>query len=117
VTPGYESVSLVDRTVTRFPQTYDELMRLDLIAGLDVAGRLLRRHGGDGQGFCGGGGSLLLTGGYYAYGGTFEGSPLEPLLPVELGGAFSLAKASPAQTMEVTEEGRKILVIFRAARR
>ena len=87
VTPGYESVSLVDRTLTRFPQTYDELMRLDLIAGLDVRGDCFGDTAVMVKDFVEAGGSLLLTGGYYAYGDTFKESPLEPLLPVELGGS------------------------------
>jgi hypothetical protein len=92
-----------------FPSTLGELLTYDVVVLADIPqdpfteGK--RQLLAD---YVNSGGGLLVLGGFYTGGaGKWEGSPLEALLPVQLGGLFDLTPSG--QALAVTDTGAKRL--------
>ncbi|HEY3416909.1 MAG TPA: glutamine amidotransferase, partial [Armatimonadota bacterium] len=97
--------------VTYFPSTVEELLGYDVVILADIPQDPLtpdkRQMLTD---FVKWGGGLLTLGGTYMYGsGNWRDSPLEPLLPVQIGGVFDLAPGAGDARLALTATGTKRL--------
>ncbi len=90
--------------VEKFPGTYDELFRYDLVVLSDVNYKALGDIGMEMLcDYVHEGGSLLVVGGPYAYGnGEFGGSRFLDVLPVHLSGPFDLKWAGKGRSWRLT---------------
>ncbi len=101
----------IGHRVSWFPATMDELLGFDVVVMSDFPQDPLtpdmRRMLAE---FVQKGGGLLVLGGTYAYGaGAWAESPIEPLLPVQIGGLFDLRKLTKDPPLHLTEEGASAL--------
>lgn len=101
----------IGHRISYFPSTMEELLSYDVVVLADVPQDPLtldkRQQLAD---YVKLGGGLLVLGGPYAYGGgAWKGSPLEPLLPVAIGGTFDLRPSEGDAQLTLTPIGLKRL--------
>ncbi|MHB9026374.1 MAG: glutamine amidotransferase [Armatimonadota bacterium] len=111
---GYSWKYWAGHFITYFPSTVEELLGYDVVILADIPQDPLtpdkRQLLAD---FVKWGGGMLTLGGTYTYGsGGWKDSPLEPLLPVQIGGVFDLAKSDGSAALALTAAGTKRLGKF-----
>ncbi len=102
---GYIWKYWIGHRVSYFPGTLTELYSYDVVVIADFAKDPLAPDQLQWlTDFVRQGGGLLMLGGYYAYGpGGWAESPLEPLLPVQVGKGFDLQEIKPERQLKPVE--------------
>lgn len=108
---GYSWKYWIGHRIDYFPANLDELLTYDVVVLADLPQDPLtpekRQMLAD---FVKQGGGLLVLGGPYAYGaGAWKDSPLEPLLPVQVGKAFDLIPVEGDARLIFTATGKQRL--------
>ena len=102
--PQFEWANCPPNAVERFPGSYEELFQYNAVVLSDVNYKAIGETGVEMLcDYVEQGGSLLVTGGPYAFGnGEFEGTRLLEALPVQLSGPFDLHWAGKGRSWPLT---------------
>jgi uncharacterized membrane protein len=89
---GTLATSFTGTVLSQFPGSYDEMLSYDTVVLTGIDANALADFGREMlRDFVKAGGTLIVTGGFYAYGeGGYGGTQFDDLLPFKVGGPFTL---------------------------